>query len=308
MRAYKEEGKKLTELKTKRGRLEKYIQRITEENLDLIFGLDLIKHEYSIKNQRFDTLAFDKENKAFVIIEFKKDRNISIIDQGFAYLSTLLNNKAEVVLEYNEQKREATGKKDFDWSQSRVFFVAPSFTEFQKRAIGFEDLPINLWEVTLLEGNIIVFDEVTVTGAKGSLKSLGIKQKKISEVSREVKVYTVEDLIKKNWERTRELYELFKDGVMAIDERIEEKPRAYWISYKIGNSNLCCLHPQKSKLLVELVRVEKKDLRDPEGKVVDIPWQDRGWGKMCHIYIEDEAGLDYALGLIKQIYRMFFLG
>jgi hypothetical protein len=42
---------------------------------------------------RIDTLAFDKESSAFIIIEYKKDRNFSVVDQGVAYLNLMLNNK-----------------------------------------------------------------------------------------------------------------------------------------------------------------------------------------------------------------------
>ena len=40
-----------------------------------------VKSEFAIKNFRIDTLAFDSKSKSFVIIEYKKDKNFSIIDQ-----------------------------------------------------------------------------------------------------------------------------------------------------------------------------------------------------------------------------------
>jgi len=35
-------------------------------------------------------------------MEYKKDRNFSVVDQGVAYLNLMLNNKADFILEYNE--------------------------------------------------------------------------------------------------------------------------------------------------------------------------------------------------------------
>jgi hypothetical protein len=64
---------------------------------------------------RIDTLAFDPESRAFIIIEYKRDRNFSVIDQGMAYLNLMLNNKTDFILEYNERittpslKREDIG-------------------------------------------------------------------------------------------------------------------------------------------------------------------------------------------------------
>ena len=58
-------------------KLEKEIQQLFERNLFKITGLELVKSEFSIQNQRIDTLAFDIENGAFVIIEYKRgDRTL----------------------------------------------------------------------------------------------------------------------------------------------------------------------------------------------------------------------------------------
>lgn len=92
---------KLQEVKEKPFRLEKDIQTLFETNLMDIMGLMMVKSEFVIKNKRIDTLAFDAQNKAFVIIEYKRDKNFSVIDQGFAYLSLMLENKSDFILEYN---------------------------------------------------------------------------------------------------------------------------------------------------------------------------------------------------------------
>lgn len=83
----------------------KDIQRIIEENLNDVFNLEFIKTEFSLGNLRIDTLAFDNETKSFVIIEYKKEKNFSVVDQGIAYLALLLNNKADFILECNESKK-----------------------------------------------------------------------------------------------------------------------------------------------------------------------------------------------------------
>ncbi len=84
--------------------LEKDLQKITEKNMNIIFGIEFITSEFELGGLRIYYLCFDKEVGSFVIVEYKKDRNFSVIDQGFAYLSLLLHNKAEFVLKYNEVK------------------------------------------------------------------------------------------------------------------------------------------------------------------------------------------------------------
>jgi hypothetical protein len=50
---------------------EKEIQTTVENNLHTIFELEFIATEFSVSNYRLDTLAYDKENNSFVIIEYK---------------------------------------------------------------------------------------------------------------------------------------------------------------------------------------------------------------------------------------------
>jgi len=94
MPMFKIDGKKLLPIKEVKIDLEKDIQSLTEINLEYVFGLQFITSEFSLHNLRIDTLAFDKETNSFVIIEYKRDRNFSIVDQGYAYLSLMLNNKS----------------------------------------------------------------------------------------------------------------------------------------------------------------------------------------------------------------------
>lgn len=96
----------LTAIKEKPFKLEKDIQRLFELNLKQIMGLELVKSEFSIKNKRIDTLAFDPQSKAFAIIEYKRDRNASVFDQGVTYLNLMLQNKEVFIIEYENGLRE----------------------------------------------------------------------------------------------------------------------------------------------------------------------------------------------------------
>lgn len=87
-------NKGLELVKEKQFKFEKEIQRLVEGNLNTLLNLKFIKSEFALNNFRIDTLAFDTEAKSFVIIEFKRDKTFSVVDQGYAYLSLMLNNKA----------------------------------------------------------------------------------------------------------------------------------------------------------------------------------------------------------------------
>ena len=157
MRIFSIKGTKLAEITEQQFPLEKDIQRLTEANLQELFELDYVKSEFELHGLRIDTLAFDKESKGFVIIEYKRDKNFSLVDQGMAYLSLMLNNRADFILEFNGSSSPRSLKREqVDWSQSRIIFIAPEFTKYQQHAIGFKDVGIQLWEVHKYNSGLLV--------------------------------------------------------------------------------------------------------------------------------------------------------
>jgi hypothetical protein len=89
VRIFLTKGSKLIENVEEQFLTEKEIQTLTEQNLQQIFNLDFV----TLPGFRIYTLAFNKESSAFYIIEYKKDRNFSVIDQGVAYLNLMLIHK-----------------------------------------------------------------------------------------------------------------------------------------------------------------------------------------------------------------------
>ena len=68
MPLFNQQGDILKELKETPFELEKVIQKVTEDNLEAVFGLKLIKSEFELNSLRIDTLAFDPETESFVVI------------------------------------------------------------------------------------------------------------------------------------------------------------------------------------------------------------------------------------------------
>src|SRR3989344_7064671 len=135
MPLFHSKNSKLVQIKETPFALEKEVKKLTEQNLEIVFGLKFVASEFSLHGLRIDTLAFDQETKSFVVVEYKKDQSFSVIDQGFSYLSLVMNNRADVVLLFNQVNKVSLAKDDFDWSQTRVIFVARSFTNHQQGAI-----------------------------------------------------------------------------------------------------------------------------------------------------------------------------
>jgi hypothetical protein len=155
MPMFKKQNGKLSQIKEVPFKLEKDLQSLTEEYLTTIFGLQFVATEYQVENLFIDTLAYDQENKTFVIIEYKRDRSFSVVDQGFSYLSLMLNHKADFILAYNESLGKNLKRDDIDWSQARIIFIAKSFTAHQQNAINFKNMPFELWEAAQFENDLV---------------------------------------------------------------------------------------------------------------------------------------------------------
>ena len=295
------DNNKLEVIKEKPFKLESELQNLTERNLQSVFGLEFVKHEFSLNNFRMDTLAFDKESKAFVIIEYKRDKNFSVIDQGYAYLALMLNNKADFILEYNESKKDTLRKADIDWSQSRVLFISQSYTAYQKEAINFKDLPIELWEIKRYDNETVNYTQIKTSGSKESIKTVSKEDQAIENVTREIKVYTEDEHISNANEQTRELYEIFRSAILNLGE-IEIQPKKYYIAFKSG-SNVVDIHIFKKSLKL-WINLQKGILDDPKTISRDVSSVGH-WGNGDYeLSISDDENLEYILSLIKQSLRV----
>lgn len=160
MTLYINQAGKLNEIREQSFKLERDIQKVFEANLSTIMDFELVKSEFTIKNKRIDTLAFDRQSGAFIIIEYKRDKNMSVVDQGFTYLSLMLENKADFIIEYNESLRQNLKREDVDWRKTRVAFVSTRFLGNQIQATNVKDIAIELWEVKQYENGTIIINAI----------------------------------------------------------------------------------------------------------------------------------------------------
>lgn len=286
----------LTEIPFK---LERDIQRLLENNLTLTTGLVLVKSEFSVQNQRIDTLAFDPENNAFVIIEYKRNHNYSVFDQGVSYLNTLLKHKANFVLEYNEQLGQKLRKDEVDWSQSKVVFVAPVFNQTQKQAVDFKDLNIELWEIKQFEKDIIVINGLKKSAYQPSIKYTDEKRSEnLSEITKIIKTYSEEDHLAGKSDETIELYQTFKLALLNLSPEISCTAKKLYVSFKL-NRTIADIEIQKSGLKIG-INLRKGQLDDPKKLTKDVS-QLGHWGNGDYqIIVKDTQNLEYIMSLIKQ--------
>lgn len=299
MKIYTLNNIKLNEVDEKVFKLEREMQKLFEDNLDNIMGLTLVRSEFTIKSKRIDTLAYDKQTNAFIIIEYKRDKNISVIDQGFTYLSLMLENKADFVLEHQGQLNSTLKTTDVDWSQTRVVFVSPSFTENQILATNFKDIAIELWEVKRYENNTIVITEVKKSRSAESIKPITQQNKELKRVTDEIVVYTEDDLLTAGSDETRELYFKFKDGILNLANDIQVITNKQYIAFR-KNRNIVCMNIQKKQIRM-WIGAKWGALDDAKGIATDVS-NTGHWGTGDYeINVNSDKDLEYIMSLVRQV-------
>ena len=291
---------------------EKEIQNLVENNLEEIFSLTFLSTEFRIKNQIFDTLCFDEDSRSFVIIEYKNSVSKSVSDQGMAYLSTLINNKADFILELID-KNISIKKEEIDWSQSKVIFIAPKFMDYSK-SINLK-VPWELWEINKLPDNVISFRKYE-TDSNQSLTNLSDSScdSQINTLGKEIKVYTEEDLLK-NRDTTKELYFSIKDELLKLHDSNFVARRTY-MSFRKNNKVVLYIGIGKKDIEFQIVRRTvigkgNKDLdsarimyeiKDPKNlfrtKIID-----NGKKESYFYNMTDKKDFNFLIDVIKDVYE-----
>lgn len=300
MQIFKNNNQTLSTLRELPFKLEKEIQTLFEQNIELLSSLKLVKSEFTIKSNRIDTLAFDTESQAFVIIEYKRSQNYSVVDQGVSYLNLMLDYRADFIVEYNEVHGESLKRNDVDWSQSRIIFVSPSFTDFQKQSTNFKDFGIELWEIKQFENDIITINQIKKSK---SAPSIGQMQKgdssEISKLAKEIKAYSEEDHLQGKSDATVELYETYKNAILNLGADIDVKPQKMVVGFTCKGKVFADVLVLKSELKF-WINLKTGNLDDPRLLTRDVVNVGH-WGNGDYeIRVSDTTNLEYIMSLVKQ--------
>ena len=308
MDLYSLKGNNLTSLEQKPFKKEKEIQDLVEKNTKELFGVQFVSSEFTIDEFRIDTLCFDDESKSFVIIEYKKGSSYSVIDQGYSYLSKMLNNKDSFVLEYCKKKKVSVDV-EIDWSQSRIIFVSPSFNSYQKNSVNFQDIPFELWEIKRFSNDSIVLNQHLSQSNQSIKKVVTGNNNVIDKVSKEIKVHTKDDFVNGMDQNLVDVINELEEKLSSwndISFRYKKKYLSIWKNKKV----VVYLNPYKKHFLVEIVsgvnwegkiNEVKKLFKLNDSRKIFTLFTDK-YRKIYRHKLLNTDDLDYFIILIKQKY------
>ena len=229
--------------------LEKPLQVLIENNMDVLFGVRFIASEHSTGKKhggRIDSLGLD-ENGSPVIFEYKRAVNENVINQGLFYLDWLLDHKAEFEL-LVMKKLGADAAEQIDWSTPRLVCVASDFTRYDEHAIAQINRSIELVRYRDYDGSFLTLDLMASTSATATSAEGQETPSRASSSER-----TVAQLHERAPQELRDLYDVLDAYLVSLGDDVTKTVRKnYYAFRRIRNFACVEIHPQTRKLLVYL--------------------------------------------------------
>ncbi|MCK4406705.1 MAG: hypothetical protein KAV44_03420 [Bacteroidales bacterium] len=238
--------------------IEKDLQNLVEQNLEIFFNCRFIATEFStgsIHSGRIDTLAISEDNNP-VIIEYKKVASSELINQSLYYLHWITDHKGDFQVAVNKSLNENI---KIDWSEIRVICIAPEFKKYDLHAVQMMGSNIELWQYKIFENGIISIDEVfrksapqnhTSSDTNGKSPIMVEAGKKAAQ-TRKTATYSIDEHLNKVNRDLVDLFNEIREYIVNLDSSIEETPKKYYIAYKT-TQNFVCIEAQKKKLILFL--------------------------------------------------------
>lgn len=281
--------------------LEKNLQQLFEKNLDELLNIIFLAHEYSTSfGGRIDTLGIDK-NGSPCIIEYKKNQNSNVINQGLSYLRWLLDHKADFEVICQKQHIEVT----IDWNSPRVICVAESYSKFDLDTADILPINIELLRYRIYNENILYLEPENYQKIKISTSNI-VKKGKAQKVkdTQLPKVYSIDAHLSEINKAVLNLFQDLRERILSLDQNIIEEAKAKYIAYKTS-TNFVDIVVKRHGLGIFL-NVKSGQLNDPQKLARDLtkPKPIGHWGNGDYeIKLEDASDVDAVFSLIKQSYN-----
>jgi len=273
---------------------EEKLHELIERNIDIFFPtLVLIKHKPVYDNKEFDSLAFETDLKAPVILEFKVSQNRAVSDQVDSYISIMLRNKELISYQISEKLPQVKG--DINFEQARIIIIASEYSETQINALSLRTHYVEMWKYNYYEGYLLL-ENVKAPKVSG-VRAFEVK--KVSEVSKEIVEYQNIDHFRPS-PKTRKLYEELHNEIMNLSSDMQRKINKFFIGYKDTGYYFTAIKPKKSFIKVEFK--SDKPIKSSIIKIMKFPPTSK---KRLDLYfrISSTDQLPAAMKIIKQVYE-----
>jgi predicted transport protein len=220
--------------------LERALQTLFERNLETLLGVRFLASEYvTTHGGRMDTLGID-ENGCPVIIEYKRDRNENVINQGLFYLDWLMDHRANFELLVRDKLDRETANT-IEWSAPRLICIAGDFTKYDEHAVKQMSRNIELIRYRKFGDDLIMLDLLTAVTAEtaSSGASSPVNEARIH------KYKTAKEYLADADTDLQNLFEDVRTYLLGLGDDVQEKAlRFYFAFQRIKNFACVEVKPQ----------------------------------------------------------------
>ena len=293
LRLFTTDGRKVEECYATAFKKEREIQDLFEANLEVLLGVRFVASEYSTdQGGRIDTLGID-ENGFAVVIEYKRDKNRTVINQGMSYMAWLRSHKAEFwKVVFEKLGKEAADA--IDHSSTRLICIATDFTRDDLGAYELMPNNIDLVRYRRFGESQLLLERITSSEASAS----PVSSTSPARVGPDKPISQWLDDAPAN---IKSLYEALQQAILSQGEDVSEKPTKLYIAYKRTRNFATVTYATKTDLNLYLhVKVDDVKLREGLRDVRSIGhW---GTGDL-EVKIRTHEDVKLALPLIQRAYE-----
>ncbi|MDR6420514.1 putative transport protein [Paraburkholderia phenoliruptrix] len=268
-----------SELSSQTAKLEKQLQGLIEANMASFLGVRFLASEYATGKThkgRIDSLGID-ENGCPVIIEYKRQSNENVINQGLFYLDWLLDHQAEFRWLVMEKLGKEVSER-IEWTGTRLLCIAADFTRYDQHAVQQIPRNIELIRYKLFGDDLLLLELVNSQSAPETSTA---KPAAIATVAESVKPKrsgkdeSPEEQLEVASSEIRELYAQTVSYLNSLGDDVQEKQLRVYVAFR-RLKNFACVIVLPDHLFITL-KLDPKSVNLEDGFSRDVS-QIGHWG------------------------------
>ncbi|MEU5833007.1 DUF5655 domain-containing protein [Streptomyces diacarni] len=280
----------MTEVMPRLAGVEAEVQSLVEAHMETMLGVTFLASEYVIgcvDGGRIDSLGID-ENGAPVIVEYKRDTDAGVINQGLYYMAWLTAHRSV----FDGLVRDRLGVSAADqvlWSAPRLICIAGDFTRYDAHAVREHRRSIDLVRYRYFGNDLVGLETVASVTGKSGVRRRARRRMDVLPVPRSQVV------------AMKELAEAADEALLGLGDGVTRVQRKTYVAYQRLRNFACVIPSQQTKVLVYL-KADPKAVDLVPGFTRDVTGLGHHGTGDLEVQLRDERDLERAQNLFQASY------
>jgi predicted transport protein len=284
--------------------LEKQLHGLIEANMPTLLSVRFLSSEYATGKThkgRIDSLGLD-ENGCPVIVEYKRQSNENVINQGLFYLDWLMDHQAEFRWLVIDKLGKETAEH-IEWTGTRLLCIAADFTRYDRHAVQQIPRNIELLRYKLFGDDLLLLELVNAqsvpdaTAVKPASTHMPAEPEKSKTTGKDK---SLDEQLALASTEIRDLYAQVTGYLTALGDDVQEKRLKLYTAFR-RLKNFACVIAYPNRLLMTL-RLDPTSVAFEDGFSRDVS-EVGHWGTGdVELTLRTQAHLEHAKPLIERSY------